>query len=460
LAAGTYTAKAEQADSAGNTGFSSANTFRINAPPVVSATPASQAVQYSDPIASVAISATDADSAASSLTASMDWKKDTDATWKTSAPLSDGGPGLSLAVTGSTSSFPRAWTLSGRVFVPEGTYLVRITITDGDQGVQTATETITVTKENAYIEYSGDSFKTTDSANTSNATVNLAAVIREAGAAGAPSDSTPNALGEKLNTTQLVFSVYKFSNNTATPDFPTCTVNVVAGTSAGTGSASGCSYSLPNGDPYTVKVELFVNGYYVAAIEEATVTVSLPGTGFTTGGGWLSEPNLASRSNFGFNVKRQKNGSTQGNSLYMYRKTIGANLIANPAGGYLPAGDYNWQIKSNSWQGGGLSLNAGCNTATTPFTNCTATFSGKANITAISRATGATYSLGGNYNYRVDVTDNGEPGSKASPTPDTYAVKVWSDTSGTYYQLYSGTPPASTVFPQLPLNGGNVQVRP
>ena len=89
-----------------------------------------------------------------------------------------------------------------------------------------------------------------------------------------------------------------------------------------------------------------------------------------------------------------------------------------------------------------------------------ATFSGKANITAINRATGATYSLGGNYNYRVDVTDNGEPGSKAAPTPDTYAIKVWSDTGGTYYQLYSGTPPTSSQFPQLPLNGGNIQVRP
>lgn len=96
-----------------------------------------------------------------------------------------------------------------------------------------------------------------------------------------------------------------------------------------------------------------------------------------------------------------------------------------------------------------------------PFTNCTATFSGKANITAISRTTGVAYSLGGNYNYRVDVRDNGEPGSKPAATPDTYGIKVWSDTSGTYYQLYNPpTPPPSTSFPQLNLNGGNVQVRP
>jgi hypothetical protein len=199
----------------------------------------------------------------------------------------------------------------------------------------------------------------------------------------------------------------------------------------------------------------------VADIESAAVTVALPGTGFTTGGGWLNEPNLGSRSNFGFNAKRLKNGSVQGNSVYIYRKTVAANSIVNPAGGYLPAGQYNWQVKSNSWQGGGLSLNTTCDTNVVPFTNCTATFAGKANITAINRVTGATFSLGGNYNYRVDVTDLGEPGSKAAITPDTYGIKVWTDTAGTYYQLYNPpTPPNSTTFPQLALNGGNIQVRP
>ena len=205
---------------------------------------------------------------------------------------------------------------------------------------------------------------------------------------------------------------------------------------------------------------MLINGYYVAEVESASITVALPGTGFTTGGGWLNEPNLATRSNFGFNAKRLKNGNVQGNSVYIYRKTVAANSIANPLGGFLPAGGYNWQIKSNSWAGGGLSLNTSCNTAVTPFTNCLATFSGKANITAINRTTGATYSLGGNYNYRVDVTDFGEPGSKAATIPDTYGVKVWTDTNGTYYQLYSGAPPNSSTFPQLALNGGNIQVRP
>ena len=73
-------------------------------------------------------------------------------------------------------------------------------------------------------------------------------------------------------------------------------------------------------------------------------------------------------------------------------------------------------------------------------------------MTAVNRATGAAYSLGGNRQFQVDVTDNGEPGAKVAVLPDTYAIRVW-ETSGTYYQLGSATS-------QKALEGGNIQVRP
>jgi hypothetical protein len=171
-----------------------------------------------------------------------------------------------------------------------------------------------------------------------------------------------------------------------------------------------------------------------------------PGTGRTTGGGWLTEPTLKTRSNFGFTVKYLKNGNIQGNSLYIYRRTVAANTVANPSGGYLSAGEYNWIVKSNAMS----ALTQKCST-TTPKV-CTATFTGKANITAVNRSTGSAFSLGGNYQFQADVTDNGEPGSSNTPAPDTYALRVW-NTAGTYYQL--GAPNA-----QLKLEGGNVQVRP
>lgn len=84
---------------------------------------------------------------------------------------------------------------------------------------------------------------------------------------------------------------------------------------------------------------------------------------------------------------------------------------------------------------------------------CKATFTGKNNITAVNRATGVATSLGGNYQFQVDVTDNAEPGSRPGPGPDTYAIKVWDSTTPTYYQL--ATPAA-----QQRIDGGNVQVKP
>jgi hypothetical protein len=91
-----------------------------------------------------------------------------------------------------------------------------------------------------------------------------------------------------------------------------------------------------------------------------------------------------------------------------------------------------------------------CST-TTPKV-CAARFTGKATITAVKPDTGGAFSLGGNYQFQVDVTDNGEPGASPTPAPDTYATRVWNAT-GTYYQL--GAPNA-----QLNIDGGNIQVCP
>ncbi|MER6175478.1 right-handed parallel beta-helix repeat-containing protein [Streptosporangium sp. NPDC001681] len=173
----------------------------------------------------------------------------------------------------------------------------------------------------------------------------------------------------------------------------------------------------------------------------------LNGAGFTTGGGWVTEPSLGTKSDFGFTVKYLKNGNIQGNSQYTYRKTLTANQVADSEGSYLPAGDYDWTIKSSVM----TALAQSC-TSTTPKV-CTATFTGKSAITAVNQATEIAYSLGDGYQFQVDITDNGEPGSgNATTNPDTYAIRVW-DAGGTYYQL--GAPTA-----QRPLNGGNIQVRP
>ncbi len=401
-----------------------------DAPRNLTATPDTQMVQYSDAIATVTLTAIDIDSPATALTATTSWKKSTDAGFTTTTPLG----GLTLTAAGDTSTYPRTWTLQGRALVGDGTYIVRVTFSDGS-ATSYKDVTINVTKEDSTLEYSGDTLKSTGSTATNSTTsLQMAGVIREA---------ADGNLGDKLGTTSIKFTLYKFTDSTFTTPVATCTGNVTS-TVAGIGSAT-CQVTGIGADNYVVKLELVANPYYTAPVENVVVTVVLGGTGFTTGGGWVNEPNLNSRSNFGFTVKYLRNANIQGNSLYIYRKVFATSQVIN--GVTLPAGQYNWIIKSNAMGG----LTQSC-TTTTPKV-CTATFTGKNNITAVNRTTGIAYSLGGNYNFQVDVTDAAEPGSSPGAGPDKYAIRVWDTTTGTYYQL--GTPAAQVV-----INGGNIQVRP
>ncbi|MHB1416408.1 MAG: putative Ig domain-containing protein [Chloroflexota bacterium] len=291
--------------------------------------------------------------------------------------------------------------------------------------------------EGVSLEYTGDSLVSTSSTKSnSTATVRLAAAVREA---------EDGSLGDKLGTTQVKFSVFTYNDTAMSSPVNTCSARVSV-VSAGLGTA-GCSVDLGE-DNYTVKVELLVNDYYAAEVETPTVTVVLPGTGYTSGGGWLDEPSHGTRANFGFTVKYLKNGGIQGKSLYIYRVTTDLSQLPSPPAG-APVGErqYNWIVKSNVMSG----MAQQCPTSST----CTSTFTGKNNITAVDRKTGITYSLGGNYQFQVDVADNGEPGSGA-PAPDTYAIRVWTDT-GTYYSL--GTYGGTTNISGVGINGGNIQVR-
>jgi hypothetical protein len=353
-------------------------------------------------------------------------------TWQYGGFVDSEGPGV---LTGTTTCTTTATaSAAGNITSPAGDYPITCSgQTGANYDVKYVAGTLRVTREDALIEYTGDTLVTLGST-SSTTSVKLAGAIREA------ADGT---LGDKLDTTSLAFTVYKSSDATLSAPVASCTASVT-GTGSGAGAAT-CTVSLGE-DNYIVKIRLVTNGYYAAPVEDAATTVVTPGTGRTTGGGWLTEPTLKTRSNFGFTVKYLKNGNIQGNSLYIYRQTVAANSVANPSGGYLPAGEYNWIVKSNAMG----ALTQKCST-TTPKV-CTATFTGKANIKAVNRGTGSLFSVGGNYQFQVDVTDNGEPGSSNTPTPDTYAIRVWNNT-GTYYQLGAATA-------QLEIDGGNIQVRP
>jgi hypothetical protein len=412
-------------------------TFTINVTPVndapdVAAAPPVQSVQYSDLITPVMVAATDVDSAGTGLTPTVTWKKSTDASFQSSAPLG----GLSLTET-ATGANDRSWKLSGKVNVGAGSYTVRVSV--ADDGTPTGTKstdiTINVTKEDAAISYTGTQFILLATAGT-NGTATLSAQVQEAADA---------SLGDTLAGKQVQFKVFKSTDLTMTSPvaIPNNGIVTLAGT-ATPGTATGSMTAALPADNYTVTVTLLDNANYQAEVETASLTISDPGA--TTGGGWLINPSTQYRSNFSFSVKNQKNGNGQGNNLFIYRAKVDLSAVGAPAG----LRDYNFVVKGNSLSSLQLS------TTTNPKT---ASFTGKSNITAVDRLTGVAYSLGGNYQYQVDVTDRGEPGSGVA-NPDTYAIRVF-DTSGNVivigtYSLNSGS---FVNTAQVNIMGGNIQVK-
>ena len=351
--------------------------------------------------------------------------------------------------TQSTSAATGAATgvASGSITLnqPAGTPTVKAAFaTDAYYLASEDSKTFTIAKETMELEYTGQTFLTTSKVGGT-LTTQLSAKVTE------QQDGT---LGTKAWSTiplQVKFTV----QNTAGTALGSCTANVAQG-AGGTGTAACTSVAL-KADNYVIQIELVTNGYYAADAENAALTVNDPGTGFTTGGGWILDPNTNAKSNFGFTVKFLKSGSIQGNSLFIYRTK--ADLGGKVPGALPGLRDYNFIVKSNAMD----SLNQKCATPTGGMP-CKATFTGKSNVRAVDRITGVSYTLGadviGNQQYfQVDVTDNGEPGASSSTNPDQYAIRVWTS-AGTYYQV--GTPRATIDSPSdmLNLRGGNVQIKP
>ena len=175
-------------------------------------------------------------------------------------------------------------TATGNVGSPAGDYPITCSGQSADNyEVKYVAGTLKVTKEDASIEYTGDTLVSLGSGSTTS--VKLAGAIREA------ADGT---LGTKLTSTSLAFTVYKSSDATLSSPVGTCT-GAVTSTRSGAGTAS-CNVSLGE-DSYVVKIQLVTNGYYTAPIQDAATTVATPGTGRTMGGGWLTDPPLKTRSN-------------------------------------------------------------------------------------------------------------------------------------------------------------------
>jgi hypothetical protein len=157
---------------------------------------------------------------------------------------------------------------------------------------------------------------------------------------------------------------------------------------------------------------------YTATDVEDIITIYDPSLGFTTGGGTFAWPGTGERTNFGYTMKYNQNGTNaRGNLL----------VIRHRADGTID------RLKSNSIEG--LALSSA--TATPPW----ATFNGKATYQEAGWSTAV-----GNYLFQVYVEDNDEPGTGND--------KVWLQVNGGSVFYMSGSPSAEA----QPLTGGNIQV--
>ncbi len=305
--------------------------------------------------------------------------------------------------------------------------------------------TLAVTQEDARATYTGDMLVFTPSSG-GNATVTLRTTIQDITAADPiASPPSPDTYPGDVRNATVTFKVDGYSP-------PGCT-GLVPGLVNGdtkTGSAS-CTASLSAGNTgstsYTITV--IVNNYYTTGTAGAavvgTVEVAQPNGTFITGGGYLMESNSAgsyaasggTRTNFGFNVKYNKNGSNpQGH----------VNIIFRRAGRV-------YQIKSNSMDTFGTSLKAPPALTTTcpgpPSSTCygLGDFKSKANLTDVTNPL-SPVSLGGNLTLQMTLTDKGEPGSS-----DTIAVTLWDGSTLVFSSNWSGSQTMQQV-----LAGGNLVV--
>jgi hypothetical protein len=307
-----------------------------------------------------------------------------------------------------------------------------------------ANGTLTITHEDARVDYNGLNFWSTSSSTNSVATVTFRATIQDITAL--PSDAAYDANAGDIRTATVTF-VNRDNGSTLC----TASLSLVNGSDTKTATAA-CNASVDIGNAnsasYTVGTIVGPSpngpGNYTrnSSADNEVVTVSkLISGGFITGGGYLI--NQASsgqyagkaglRSNFGFNVKTTKSGSNLQGAV---------NIIVRGENARV------YQIKSNAISSANATLASG-----DPKVNPgVALFLGKANLQDITNPL-APISLGGNLNLEMMLTDKGEPGND-----DSIGFTLYNGSQLLFSSRWSGT---KTVEQQLnPGNGnGNVQVR-
>jgi hypothetical protein len=255
-----------------------------------------------------------------------------------------------------------------------------------------------ITRENAEPEYTGDTVVPTTAKS-----INLRATIF---------DSSDGFWGD-LTKIQVTFTIYA-GQLSSTPYLTVTSIPVSSTDMPGVGVATATIDNLPENE-YLVLASIDPNNYYSGPTSDASaLTVYEPTGDFVTGGGWIRDSS-GSKGNFGFNIKYNKRGKPQGNSLYVYRE-----------------GGWNYIVKSNAWVGMAIDGNH-------------AYFEAKCVIQKYNPATGELVWGEGNYKFRVDVWDNDPDGGV-----DVYQIRVWDKNGVVFHE--AGFDPIGY------LQGGNILI--
>jgi len=330
----------------------------------------------------------------------------------TSTPLS--GKTISFAIGSQTATATTdasgVATASITLTQPSGVYTVTASFA-GDTNYLSSSdsESFTIDKETVTITYTGDTLVFTAGPTISTAPVRLSASLVQ----------EDDGYKGDLTLAKVRFELFKSSNTGTTPDIVVGNVPVNAAGEALTTATLGV-------DVWTVFVKIEPTNLYWKPSEviQSILTVDYGSNERrVTGGGWIPDSQSANgKGNFGFTVNYNKNGAPKGSFVYVFRGKDG----------------YNYVVKSNSWQGGGLSF-SGTNKAY---------FSGKCNVQKIDRTTGQVVESWGGYRFAVDITD----GDLNSPrTTDTIAISIFDSTGAIWRQIGTPTSP-------IALGGGNIVI--
>jgi len=400
---GTTTITWTATDNCGNVSETCTQTITVKGTPLLDPI-GDQTVDYSDCL-SIDISAFDCDHSGGDLSYTA-----------TGLPAN-----LTLTDNGNGTA-----TISGQANVPAGTYPVTVTVTDPGGLFHSRTFNIEVKKEKTEIEFdplTTDSFVYTAGPNINTAPVRLSVNLTPE---DDNSDCCTSTCEGDISLAKVRFELFKSGNMSNTPDIVINNVPVDSNGYATT-IKSLAAGSNGMGETYRVvaKVEPANSYWREIQVAETCVTVDYGSTEKrVTGGGWIPLSISANgKSNFGFTVNHRRNGTPKGNSIYLFRGTDG----------------YNYLVKSNSWNSGGLTF----------YSDPTkARFSGRCVIQKIDRATGMVVDSIGNCRFTVDIVD----GERGNPRrADMYAISVWLPDGSLWHQ-------AGTASAPIPLGGGNVTI--